>query len=64
MLRSKKERFIKDAKGRRKAVMLDIKLYREMSDDLEDLRLLAEGKRGPTSSLQEVEKRLKWCGLL
>ncbi|MBI2851619.1 MAG: hypothetical protein HYX84_00735 [Chloroflexi bacterium] len=60
----KKERFITDNKGRRKAVILDIKLYQEMLEDLEDLRLLAERQDEPTSSLEEVEKRLKASGLL
>jgi len=60
----KKETFITDDKGRRRAVILDIKLYQEMLEDLEDLRLLAERKDEATSSLQEVEERLKSHGLL
>ncbi len=60
----KKERFITDDKGRKRAVILDIKLYQEMLEDLEDLRLLAERKDEATSSLEEVEKRLKAHGLL
>lgn len=64
MTTAKKERFITDDKGRKKSVILDIKLYREILEDLEDLRLLAERKSEATSSLQEVEKRLKVNGLL
>ena len=59
-----KEQFVTDEKGRKRAVILDIKLYREMLEDLEDLRLLAERKDEATSSLQEVEERLKARGLL
>lgn len=59
-----KEKFITDSKGRKKAVVLDIKLYQEMLEDLEDLRLLAERRDEATSSLQEVEERLKARGLL
>lgn len=59
-----KEKFITDGKGKRKAVILDIKLYQEILEDLEDLRLLAERKDEATSSLQEVEERLKARGLL
>ncbi len=55
----KKETFITDDKGRKKAVILDIKLYQEILEDLEDLRLLAERRDEATSSLQEVEERLK-----
>jgi PHD/YefM family antitoxin component YafN of YafNO toxin-antitoxin module len=54
----KKERFITDNKGKKRAVILDIKLYQEMLEDLEDLRLLAERRDEATSSLQEVEERL------
>ncbi len=60
----KKETFVTDEKGRKKAVILDIKLYQEMLEDLEDLRLLAERKDEATSSLKEVEARLKDNGLL
>ncbi len=59
-----KERFITDDKGRKKAVILDIKHYQEILEDLEDLRLLAERRDEATSSLQEVEERLKARGLL
>jgi len=60
----RKETFVTDDKGRKKAVILDIKLYRELLEDLEDLRLLAERKDEATSSLEEVEARLKAHGLL
>jgi hypothetical protein len=60
----KKERFITDNKGRKKAVILDIKLYKEILEDLEDLRVLAERRDEATSSLEEVEERLKARGLL
>jgi hypothetical protein len=59
-----KEKFITDDKGKKTAVILDIKLYQEILEDLEDLRLLAERKDEATSSLQEVEERLKARGLL
>ncbi len=60
----KKEKFITDDKGRKRAVILDIKLYQALLEDLEDLRLLAERKDEATSSLPEVEARLKAHGLL
>ena len=60
----RKERFITDEKGRKGAVILDIKLYQEILEDLEDLRLLAERKDEATGSLEEVEGRLKAKGLL
>jgi len=59
-----KEKFITDDKGKKKTVILDIKFYEEILEDLEDLRLLAERRDEATSSLQEVEARLKARGLL
>jgi PHD/YefM family antitoxin component YafN of YafNO toxin-antitoxin module len=58
------EEFIVDANGRKKAVILDVEFYREMLENLEDLRLLAERRDEATSSLEEVEQRLKSSGLL
>ncbi len=60
----RKERFITNKKVRKEAVILDIKLYQEILEDLADLRLLAERKDEATSSLEEVEKRLRIRGLL
>ncbi len=56
--------YIVDDKGRKKGVILDVKTYEELLEDLEDLRMVAERKDEPTSSLEEVEKRLKKHGLL
>ena len=58
------QKSITDDKGKKEAVILDIELYQELLEDLEDLRLLAERKDEATSSLQEVEERLKASGLL
>ncbi len=60
----KKEKFIVDEKGKKKAVVLDIKDYEEMLEDIEDLKILAERKNEPCRSLEEVEKRLKKLGFL
>jgi PHD/YefM family antitoxin component YafN of YafNO toxin-antitoxin module len=60
----KKKKFIVDAKGKKRAVVLDIKDYEEMLEDIEDLKILAERRNEPTRTLEEVEKRLKKLGLL
>jgi PHD/YefM family antitoxin component YafN of YafNO toxin-antitoxin module len=60
----KNEQFVTDNKGGKEAVILDAKLYQEMLEDLEDLRLLAERKDVATSSLKEVEARLRADGLM
>jgi PHD/YefM family antitoxin component YafN of YafNO toxin-antitoxin module len=63
-MKQPKSEFITDANGKKKAVILDIELYQELLEDLEDLRLLVERRDEATSSLSEVEERLKARGLL
>jgi len=48
-----KEKFITADKGKKKAVILDIKFYEEILGDLEDLRLLAKRKDEATSSFKK-----------
>lgn len=57
-----KERFIVTEKGRRTAVVLPLKHYRELLEDLEDLTLIAERRAEPAEPLEVVRKRLerKW----
>ena len=61
MVRAKKQ-YIVDEKGQRTAVILPIKEYEELLDDLEDLALIAERRNEPTESLEVVTERLekKW----
>lgn len=57
-----KKRFLVDEKGRKKAVVLPIKEYYEMVEDLEDLAIIAERREEPTEPFEVVKKRLeeKW----
>ncbi len=57
-----KRRFLVDENGRRHSVVLPMKEYEEMLEDLEDLALIAERRGEPTESLDVVKKRLedKW----
>ena len=55
----KREEYVVDTKGRRRKVLLDIKQYHELLEDLEDFRILIERKDEDTSPLEEVEARLK-----
>ncbi len=64
MANVKKEKFIINGRGEKQAVILDIKDYTELIEDLSDLRIMAERKDGPTSTLEEIEDRLKEHGLL
>jgi len=59
-----KERFITDGKGHKQAVVLDVRTYEELLEDLEDLYVIAERKKEPTLSLEAVKRRFKKSGLL
>ena len=57
-----KMRYVVDEKGRKKSVVLPIKEYEELLEDLADLAVIAERKDAPVEPLHEVRKRLeeKW----
>ena len=61
MARAKKE-FIVDEQGRKTAIILPIKEYEELLEDLEDLAIIAERRHEPTEPLEVVIERLekKW----
>lgn len=61
MERSKKQ-YIVDEDGRKTAVVLPIKEYEQLLDDLEDLAVIAERKDEPAEPLDAVTERLekKW----
>jgi hypothetical protein len=59
--------FIKDERGRKKAVILPIRRYRELLElleDLHDLAAMAERENEETVPWEEVEQRLRADGLL
>ena len=57
-----KKRYLTDENGRKTAVVLPIKEYEELLEDLEDLAIIAERKDEPTEPLDAVTERLemKW----
>ena len=57
-----KIRFLVDENGRRTSVVLPIREYRDLLEDLTDLAVIAERKAEPTEPLGAVKKRLeeKW----
>ena len=59
--------YITDSKKRLKAVQIDIKTIEKYQEELEDLLdgIIASARKGePSSSLEEVKKRLKKKGKL
>ena len=64
MAKVKEEKFIINEKGEKQAVILDVKYYRRLLEDLTDLRIIAERKNEEVVSLEKVEDQLKKDGLL
>ena len=58
------ERYVVDAKGRKTGVILPLKRYRKLLEDLHDLAVVAERRDEVTDSLTDVKRRLKRDGLL
>jgi PHD/YefM family antitoxin component YafN of YafNO toxin-antitoxin module len=59
-----KEQFLVDRKGKKTAVVLPIKDYERLLEDLHDLSVVAERRHEPTISLEELKRRLKADGLI
>lgn len=59
---SQKRQFVVDEKGRKKGVLLTMREYQELLEDLEDLAIIAERKNEPSEPFDVVKKRLekKW----
>lgn len=57
-----KRQFIVDETGRKKGVVLTLKEYRELLEDLDDLATIAERKDEPVEPFEVVKTRLaeKW----
>jgi hypothetical protein len=62
--KDKNLKYITDDKGRRKEVVIPIKKFETLLEDLEDLAIVAERRDEELVDHQEVIKRLKKDGLL
>jgi hypothetical protein len=59
-----REKFIVDEKGKKTAVILPLKRYRRMLEDLHDLAVVAERRSEESITLEEMKRQLKKDGLL
>ena len=59
-----REQFIIDEDGKKTAVVLPVKDYQRLREDLHDLSVIAERREEPTISLEELKRRLRGDGLL
>lgn len=56
--------FVVDEKGKRTAVLLTVKQYEKLIEDLHDLAIVAERRNEKPISLKEMRQRLEKDGLL
>ncbi len=54
----KKEKFLVDQQGKKTAVVIPIKQYEQMLEDLHDLAIVAARREEPTISMQDMLHRL------
>jgi len=59
-----KPQYIYDKSGEKTFVILPVKDYEELLEDLHDMAVIAERRKEPRISLEEFEKGLKKDGLI
>ena len=59
-----KVQYLVNERGQKTAVVLPIKEYESMQEDLHDLAVMAERRDEPVISFDELKKRLEKDGLL
>ncbi len=59
-----REQYVVNAKGKKTAVVLSIKRYKQLIEDLHDLAVVAERRAERPIGLEEMKRRLKKDGLL
>ena len=59
-----REKFIVDEKGKKTAVIIPLRRYRKMLEDLHDLAVVAERRSEESIPLEEMKRRLEKDALL
>jgi len=63
-LRTVQEQYVVDTEGKKTGVIVPVKRYQRLMDDLHDLAVVAERRDEQPISLDEMKRRLKRDGLL
>ena len=58
------EQFIIDAKGKKTGIILPLRRYQKLMEDLHDLAIVAERRAEEPISLDDMKRRLKKDGIL
>jgi PHD/YefM family antitoxin component YafN of YafNO toxin-antitoxin module len=56
--------YVVDSKGKRTGVILSLKQYEKLQEDLHDLAVIAERRDEQPISLEELKRRLKKDGVV
>jgi predicted transcriptional regulator len=56
--------YVVDDKGRKRGVLLSLKQYQKLLEDLHDLAVVAERKNEKPVPLEDMKRRLKKDGLI
>jgi PHD/YefM family antitoxin component YafN of YafNO toxin-antitoxin module len=62
--RNYRERFVVNARGRKTAVLLSLKQYEKLLEDLHDLAVVAERRTEKPIAFEEMKRRLKKNGVV
>lgn len=62
--RAEQEQFIVNSKGKKIGVLLSLKQYQQLLEDLHDLAVVAERREEKVISLEEMQQQLRKDGLL
>jgi len=57
-------RYVIDAKGKKTGVLLSLRQYQKLMEDLHDLAVVAERKGEKPITLEEMKRRLKKDGVI
>jgi len=58
------EQFIVNAKGKKTGVLLSLKQYQRLMEDLHDLAIVAERRKEKPIAFEELKRQLRENGLL
>jgi len=58
------EQYVVDTKGKKMGVILSLKRYQQLMEDLHDLAVVAERRDEELVSLEEMKRRLREDGIL
>jgi PHD/YefM family antitoxin component YafN of YafNO toxin-antitoxin module len=56
--------FVINAKGKKTAILLPLRRYRKLMEDLHDLAIVAERRKEKTVTLEDMKRRLRKARLL